>query len=283
VKHSTALSLLLPLALGCNPAVLTGPPPPAIPQRLPPPLTVVIEPFFDTSGWKTETHLEPLLTPNGTTVGYGTGYGGYGAYGPYGSAFGPYPDEVAVTVQVKNVFNRVDVLAQEHAQILSSVARMRPRWRVESTAALQSLDGPVTLVRVVVGESEVIASDRSYKTTAFIFGIFIPPLLFLQIGGVDESQRVFGLLDRYEADALQLRPRLLRYPTQPDFAVDTRGLPPTAQPFGIELSYNEGVNASASKRDTVLVQGFIERLATAIVALVEGVPKPVASLEKAPR
>ena len=277
MKRRAALCLLAASSLGCNPAVLTGPPPPAIPLQTPPPLTVVIEPFFDTSGWKTETHLEPLLTPNGTTVGFGSGYGPYGPYGAYGSAFGPYPDEVAITVQVKNVFNRVDILAQEHAQVLSSVSRMRPKWRVESTAALQSLDGPVTLVRVVVGESEVIASDRSYKKTAFIFGIFIPPLLLLQIGGVDESQRVFGLLDRYQADALQLRPRLLRYQTQPDFAVDTRGLPPTAQPFGIELSYNEGVNASATARDTVLVQGFIERLATAIVALVEGVPKPSAT------
>jgi hypothetical protein len=270
VKRRAALCLFVSASLGCNPAVLTGPPPPTIPLRLPPPVTLVIEPFFDTSGWKTETHLEPVLTPAGTTVGYGA----YGPYGAYGSAFGPYPSEVSITVQVKNVFNRVDILAQEHAQVLSSVSRMRPKWRVETTSALQSLSGPVTLVRVVVGESEVMASDRSYKTTAFIFGIFIPPLLLLQIGGVDETQRVFGLLDRYDADALQLRPRLLRYPTQPDFAVDTRGLPPTAQPFGLELSYNEGVNASATKRDTVLVQGFIERLSTAIVALVEGVPRP---------
>jgi hypothetical protein len=268
---------LLLACLGCNPAVLTGPRPPTIPPRLEPPVTLVIEPFFDTSGWKTETHLEPVLSPAGTTLGYG--YGGYGAYGygAYGSDFGPFPTEVAISVQVKNVFNRVDVLAQEHAQVLSSVSRLRPKWRVESTGALASLSGPVTLVRVVVGESEVVGSDRSYKTTAFIFGIFIPPLLLLQIGGVDEAQRIFGLLDRYEADALQLRPRLLRYPSQPDFAVDTRGLQATAQPFGLELSYNEGVNSSATAQDTVLVQGFIERLATAIVALVEGVPNPARS------
>lgn len=61
-------------------------------------------------------------------------------------------------------------------------------------------------------------------------------------------------------------------PSQPDFAVDTRGLSGTAQPFGLELSYNEEVNSSATAQETVLVQGFIERLATAIVALVEGVP-----------
>jgi hypothetical protein len=274
VKRRAGFSLLLAAHLGCNPAVLTGPPPPTIPPRLPPPVTVVVEPFFDISGWKTETHLEPVLSPAGTTLGYGGyggGYGGYGysPYGPYGAGV---PDEVAITVQVKNVFNRVDILALEHAQVLSSISRLRPTWRVESTGALASLVGPVTLVRVVVGESEVVQSDRSYKKTAFVFGIFLPPLLLLQIGGVDESQRVFGLLDKYEADALQLRSRLLRYPSQPDFAVDTRGLSATAQPFGLELSYNEGVNSSATAQETVLVQGFIERLSTAIVALVEGVP-----------
>jgi hypothetical protein len=273
-----ALGSLLLVCLGCNPAVLTGPPPPTIPPRLPPPVTVVLEPFFDTSGWKTETHLEPVLSPAGTTVGYGGGYG----YGAYGSAFGPYPTEVAISVEVKNVFNRADILAQEHAQVLSSVSHLRPKWRVESTGALPSLTGPVTLVRVVVGESEVVASDRSYKKTAFIFGIFIPPLLLLQIGGVDESQRVFGLLDKYEADALELRPRLLRYQSQPDFAVDTRGLRATAQPFGLELSYNEGVNSSATAQDTVLVQGFIERLATAIVALVEGTSSAATPVRSTP-
>lgn len=42
------------------------------------------------------------------------------------------------------------------------------------------------------------------------------------------------------------------------------------QPFGLELSYNEGVNASATGQETVLVQGFLEPLAT----LGEGVPNP---------
>jgi hypothetical protein len=268
----TASWLFFSAALGCSPAVLTGPPPPLIAEKLLPPVTVIVEPFFDTSGWKTETHLEPVLSPAGTTLGYG----GYGPYGPYGSGFGNTPTEVSISVQVKNPFNRVDVLAQEHAQVLSAISHLRPRWRVDTTSAVQSLSGPVTLVRVVVGESEVLGSDRTYKTTAFAFGLFIPPLLLLQIGGVDETQRVFGLLERFEADAVQLRPRLLRYPTQPDFAVDTRGLFPKAQPFGLELSYNEGVNASQTARETALVQGFILRLATAIVALVEGVPTSAA-------
>ena len=48
------------------------------------------------------------------------------------------------------------------------------------------------------------------------------------------------------------------------------------QPFGLELSYNAGVNASSTTRDTSLVQGFVERLATAMVALVEGVQGPTA-------
>ena len=272
LRH-TPLAALLVATLACNPAVLTGTPPPVIPPRLPPPMTVVIEPFFDTSSWKTQTKLEPVINTGAMTptVPY---------YGPYYGAFGPYPgDEVAITVQVKNVFNRVDILAQEHAQVLSSVSRQRPKWRVVSTSALNSTSGPVTLVRVVVGESELLASDRSYKTTALVFGVFIWPLLLLQIGGVDETQRVWGLLDRYEADAVQLRPRLLRYPTQPDFAVDTRGLLATPQPFGLTLSYNEGVGASDQSRETVLVQGFIDRLSTAIIALVEGVPGQPTALE----
>lgn len=261
-----ASCLFLVAALGCNPAVLTGAPPPLIAESRAPPVTVIVEPFFDTSGWKMETHLEPVLSPSGTTLGYGA----YGPYGPSGSGNGP--THVSASAQAKNVFNRVDVLAEEHAQVLSAVSQLRPRWRVETTSALKELSGPVTLVRVVVGEAEVLGSDRAYKTTAFAFGFILPPLLLLQLGGVDETQRVFGLLDRYDADALQLRPRLLRYQTQPDFAVDTRGLSPTAQPFGLELSYNEGVTASQTARETTLVQGFVLHLATAIVALVEGVP-----------
>jgi hypothetical protein len=52
--------------------------------------------------------------------------------------------------------------------------------------------------------------------------------------------------------------------------VDTPpGLQAAAQPFGLELSYNEGVNSSATAQDTVLLAAFSERPATASVVLVE--------------
>ena len=282
------LCALLGAALACNPAVLTGEPSPLIPPRLPPPVTVVIEPFFDSSAWRLETQLHEatVLAPAGTSILAGTGPYGPGYYGSPSSAYGIYPADVtvAITVATKSVFNRVDILAQEHAQVLAEVARLRPAWRVRSTSALLSGEGPVKLVRVVIGETTVVSSDRTYKTVAFGFGIIIWPLLLLQIGGVDETERVYGLLDRYDSDALTLRPRLLRYPTQPDFAVDTRGLPRTAQPFGLDLAYNEGVASSSSAHDATLVQGFVQRLANAIVAVVEGVGSgPAAPAGEPPR
>ncbi|HXX32119.1 MAG TPA: hypothetical protein VEJ89_15565 [Myxococcaceae bacterium] len=274
MRPRVSLLALLGASVACNSAVLTGEPSPLIPPRLPPPVTVAVEPFFDSSQWKTETQLQEVtvLPPPGMSVGMGAGYPGY--YGsPYGS-YGAYPTDVTVstTVSVKSVFNRVDVLAAEQAQVIAAVAQMRPAWTVRSTGSLQTLSGPVHLVRVVVGESTVVSSDRTYKTVAFGFGIIIWPLLLLQIGGIDETQVVYGLMDLYTADSSQLRSRLLRYPTQPDFAVDTRGLPTVPQPFGLEVSYNEGVASSSQAHDATLIKGFVQRLSVAIVALVEGVP-----------
>jgi hypothetical protein len=51
--------------------------------------------------------------------------------------------------------------------------------------------------------------------------------------------------------------------------VDTRGLPTTTRRFGLELVYEEGVLAREDARDPVLVSGFAQRLAVAVVALVE--------------
>ena len=262
--------LLLVAGPGCNGAVLVGDPPPAVPPRIPPPVMVVVEPFFDSSEWKLETQLQQatVLAPPGAPYGPGSYYGS--PYGPYGA----YPTDVTVatTVPVKNVWNRIDVLAAEHAQVVAAVSQLRPTWVVRSTSALPVLSGPVKVVRVVVGESTVVDSDRSYKTIAFGFGIVIWPLLLLQIGGIDETQRVYGLLDLYQAEAADFRPRLVRYPTQPDYAVNTAGLPAFPQPFGLEISYNEGVAGSQSAHDTTLIKGFVQRLSVAIVALVEGVP-----------
>ncbi len=63
----------------------------------------------------------------------------------------------------------------------------------------------------------------------------------------------------------------VRYPTQPDFAVDARGMTYQQQPYGLDLEYEEGVLASETSREPVLVSGFVQRLSMAVIALVEGV------------
>jgi len=98
----------------------------------------------------------------------------------------------------------------------------------------------------------------------------LPPLWIFSFTPVEEVQRVHGQMQRFEADAADVRARLLRYPTQPDFAVDTRGLIPTNLPYALDLEYEEGIFASEKDREPVLVSGFIQRLAAATVVLVEG-------------
>ena len=66
-----------------------------------------------------------------------------------------------------------------------------------------------------------------------------------------------------------LEGRLVRYPTQPDFAVNTANLPVYERQFGLDLSYEEGILANEAPREAVLIRGFSLKLASAIVAMVE--------------
>jgi hypothetical protein len=233
---------------GCATARIVG----AEPVTVPDPggvRVVVIEPFFETADWQVTTRTEQ-----------GQAYGQFGV-----------PQDVTVTRQVaeKPVYARIPSLAEEQRQVLMEIQKLRPTWRVISTGALPAVDGPMTLVRTVISGVDTVESDRALKNLACGFGIILPPLLLLNLSPVHETQRINGGLVRFDTDAATVRARLLRYPTQPDFAVDTRGLDPHGQAFGLDVAFEEGVMAREDTRDPVVVGAFSRKLAAAVVALVE--------------
>jgi hypothetical protein len=251
--------LALLLTTGCATAHLAG----QVPVTAPDPgheRVVVVEPFFETAEWKTTVKTE-IATVMGGSPGVGISVG-------IGS---PFAQDVAVqhTVSEKPLFAKVAVLAEEHRQVLAEIQRLRPNWRVTSTSGAEVLSGPVTLVRVIVGDAELVESNRAMKNLAFGFGLLIWPLLLATITPVEETQRVYGVLDRYILDAAELKSRLVRYPTQPDFAVNAINLPADEREFGLDLTYQEGLLANEGPRENVLIRGFSLKLASAIVALVE--------------
>lgn len=237
----------------CAPARLVGPGPVPPPVVQPPPVVVVVEPFFENATVQTRPQSETVTT-----------WSGRGA-----------PRDVTLVREVseKPVLARIAALEAEHRIVVDEVRKLRPGWHVVSTGELnkQTLLGPVRLVRVIVGDGEVISSNRTLKRVATAFGVIIWPLLLVNLSPVEETQRIHGTMTLYEAEASTLAPRLLRYPTQPDFAVDTRDLPAVVQPFGLDVAYEEGLFANDARRTPVLLRGFSERLAVAVVALVEGI------------
>lgn len=250
------------LSTACATARLAGPPPeipPGSSQR-----TVVIEPFFESAQWQTQTKTEYAQVMNPYSAG-GFGYG-YGGMGPNNT--------VAIQRQVseKTVFARVGAMAEEHRQLLAALAKARPSWRVTSTSAAQALAGPVTVIRIIIHDSELVESNRSMKNLAFAFGLLIWPLELINIAPVEETQRVWGTLDRYETEGGDLKGRLVRYPTQPDFAVNTNGLTPLEHRFGLDVAYTEGLLANEAPREGVLLDGFVQKLTAAVVAIVEEQP-----------
>ena len=244
-------ALLFLAATACQTARVVGPPLVNVADRGAA-RVLVLEPFFENAEWKVTTKTE-----------YAT------AYSPYG---GP-PRDVALTREIaeKPVYARVQVLAEEHRLALLRIQQLRPRWRVMTTSGVGTLTGPVTVVRTLVGQVEVVGSNRAMKNLACAFG-FILPLLIFDLYPVDETQRVYGLLTRFDGDATDVKARLLRYPTQPDYAVDTRGLVGMQRPFGLDIEFEEGVLAPEARRDPVLTAGFVERLAQGIIAVAEEEP-----------
>lgn len=251
-----ALALIGLLCSGCTAARLVGP----VPVTAPDPghaRTVVLEPFFETAEWKmtVKTEIASVSGPNPL----------------FGATPSPFSNDVAVqtTVAEKPLFARVIMLSEEHRQVLAELQRLRPNWRVTSTGGAQVLDGPVTVVRVIVGDAELMGSNRTLKNLAFGFGLLIWPLLIAAASPVEETQRVYGVLDRYRLDAGDLKGRLVRYPTQPDYAVNAANLTPLERPYGLDCSYEEGLLVNEQPRESLLIRCFSLKLASAIVALVE--------------
>lgn len=256
--------LLLPLLLmcssGCATAKLVGPraevtADPGTPR------TVVIEPLFELAELKTSFRTEYATMNNLGSYGYG-----YGGFGPGGT--------VAITREVreKPFFAKPPVLTEVHQRVLTEVQKRRPSWRVTSTSGAPLLAGEVTVVRTVIEAHELVATDRPLKNLAFGFGLVILPLQFVNIDPVHETARVFGIVERFSIEGGELNRRLVKYPSQPDFAVNLAGIQQLRREFGLDVSYDEGLLADERPRAGVLIDGFADRLAAAIIALVEEQP-----------
>lgn len=266
------MGLAAAASTGCATARVVGPPI-AVPEDLGVPRTVVLEPFFEVAEWQTNTKTEYATTYGAPStfgtmggIGYGVGFAGNPSMmGPRG------PQTIAVTraVTEKPLFARPPALAAQQRAVLAAVQRLRPHWQVVTTSTAAQLTGPLSLVRVIIAGNELVDSNRSLKNLAFGFGLLIWPLQLFQVTPVSETQRVFGVLERYDTDAPTLAGRLVRYPTQPDFAFNASQMQALGRRFGLDVEYEEGLLADESPREQVLISGFAERLAVAVVALVE--------------
>jgi hypothetical protein len=261
--------LLLALCSGCATARLVGDPA-FTPEDPGAARNVVIEPLFEMAELQTTTRTEyARLATNPYTMS-GMGSGGFGS----GSGFNSMNNTVAVTrqVQEKPFFAKPTTLAEVQTRVMAEVQRRRPSWRVTSTAAAPVLKGEVTIVRTIIDGNELIASNRTLKNLAFGFGLLIWPLEFFNIEPVEETMRVFGLVERFRIDSVGLPMRLVKYPSQPDYAVNLAGVQSVRHEFGLDVTYTEGILADEHPRSTILVDGFVDRLAAAIVATVEEAP-----------
>lgn len=252
------LLLVLAATSGCATAKLVGeraftPEDPGVARN------VVIEPLFELAELQTSTRTEyAQLASSPYSM---TGFGG----------FGPTTQTIAVTrvVQEKPFFARPTTLVDLQAKVLAEVQRRRPSWRVTSTGGAPLLKGEVTIVRTIIQGNELISSDRTLKNLAFGFGLLIWPLQFINLSPVEETTRVFGLLERFSLDSAGLPMRLVKYPSQPDYAVNLAQVPSLRREFGLDVTYEEGLLADERPRNGVLVAGFVDRLASAVIALVE--------------
>jgi hypothetical protein len=238
--------LLLPLFLfSCAAARVVGPPV-VIPPERGQTQAVVLEPFFETAEWKTEVSR----TQNAwTTMGR------------------PVIREVVTTR--KPMLTEVDALSEEYRQVLAHLKRLRPNWQVVTTSGVATVDGPVTVVRVIIETHQTIGTNRPLKNAAFSFGLLIWPLQIYNFWPVTETERIYGILERYATDSNTVKTRLIRYASQPDAAFNASGLTPLKRDFGLDVTYEEGLLANETPRKGALIGGFSERLASAVVALVE--------------
>ncbi len=255
------LVLFLTVSSSCATAKLLGEAAP-VPEDPRVNRTVVIEPLFELAELQTSTRTEYANIGSGYGMGFGMGFGSMS------------PNTVAITrqVQEKPFFAKASTLVELQKYVLSEVQRKRPSWRVTSTSGAPVLQGQVTVVRTVIEANETVESNRTLKNLAFGFGLLIWPLQLINITPVEETVRVYGLIERFQLDAEGLRQRLVRYPSQPDFAVNLAGATPLRRPFGLDITYSEGLLADEGPRPRVLLAGFIDRLSAAVIALVEEQP-----------
>lgn len=220
---------------GCATAQLAGARPPLTPMEAGPSRLVVIEPLFERSELR------------------------------------PGKEELSAEAKTKEkgFFLKEQTRSVVHDAVVKLVARLRPHWRVFAPSAAPTLKGQAVVVRTVVDTSELAESDRTLKNAAFAFGLVILPLQILAAFPVEETQRIGGSLEVASLDAGELQRRLVKYATQPDYSVNL-GLQKTeSQPFLLDVTYEEGLFADETPRPGVLVDGFVEKLAFAIVTFVE--------------
>ncbi|HZN95808.1 MAG TPA: hypothetical protein VFB81_24005 [Myxococcales bacterium] len=237
---AAAVAALLAGGAGCGPARIVNRRPAPQPRPAAERLTVVLEPFFENADPVYKRDLEERFVTD--------------HMGRTSRQF------VQVEVPVTPFLARPKSLQKEHALVLERVRALRPTWRVVSTSDLPPLEGLVVLVRTVVGRVTPAGSDRWVISSIPIFWG----------ATITEALNVDGTLARYLVDAEKLRDRVLRYPAQPDFAVDTTGLSGQSQEFTFDLEYQEQVFTDPRSHDEALLGGFADRLAEAAVALVEG-------------
>lgn len=169
----------------------------------------------------------------------------------------------------KALFSRPATLAALHERLVKTVCALRPTWTVLAPSSAQERRRPLTVVRVSVGANELVASDRTLKNVAFAFGLVLLPLQLIAAMPVEETQRVTGQLEVAPVPAGGLGSRLVKFANQPDFAVNHAGLVVRAQPFALDIEYQEGLFADETPRPGVLLDGLVERLAFAVVTLIE--------------
>lgn len=237
--------------LGCATAHLIGERAPRDAIEAGPPRVVVIEPLFDRAEWKTSIRTDIIDTSTP------------------GSLMPQAPVVVTQTVTEKPLFARPPIMVAIHERLLPAIAALRPHWTVLAPGAAPTVTRNAVVVRTIIDKNEIVQSDRTLKNTAFAFGLVLLPLQILAAFPVEETERVSGLLEKVSVDPKALQQRLVKYATQPDFAVNFTGLLPKRQPFALDVEYEEGLFADETPRPGVLVEGFVEKLAFAIVSFIE--------------
>lgn len=237
--------------VGCATAHLIGERAPRDPVEAGPPRVVVIEPLFDRAEWKTSTRSDFVDT------------------GSLGVGLGQPPVIVTSTVTEKPMFARPPTMVAIHERLLPAIAALRPHWMVLAPGGAPTVKRDAIVVRTVIDKNEIVQSDRPLKNAAFAFGLVLLPLQILAAFPVEETERVSGLLEKVTVDPKALQQRLVKYATQPDFAVNFTGLAPKRQSFALDVEYEEGLFADETPRPGVLVEGFVEKLAFAIVSFIE--------------